>query len=257
MRMILGAAMVAASASTAVLAPGDGLAAASCETIVTAVPVAPGSLCPGSASVAVVPDTALMWCYQVRNTGSGVIGRATVADAVFGPLAGSLGDIAPGDTSAPLAYSAGREVVVGAHSAQGSARTGSGASVNCSPGEVDVLPASPGIAVDLTATVDQCPGDNELTVERDTDVTWCYAVSNTDGVTTLTGIEVTDSQFGPDPVGAIASLAPGSTQVLTASRPMVTHQTESFATATGTPVFGAQTFPPVSARDSASVAVQQ
>jgi len=168
MQAILGVAMMAVSA-TAVVAPSDGLAAASCETIVTAVPAGLGVTCPGSASVAVLPDTRLIWCYQVRNTGTDLLGGAAVTDAVFGPLSGSLGDLAPGATSVPLAYSSGT-VVVGAHAAQGSASSGSGARVACIGGEVNVLPASPGIAVDLTATVDQCPGQDEITVERETDL---------------------------------------------------------------------------------------
>lgn len=122
--------------------------------------------------------------------------------------------------------------------------------------EMMAPPASPGIILELTATVDRCPGGDPITVLRGTDVTYCYTVSNGDRVTTLTDIRVTDDQFGADAVGRIARLEPGETRTLTATRPALTHDQTSFATAAGTPALGAQVFPPVSAGDSVRVDVR-
>jgi hypothetical protein len=224
-----------------------------CKTIVTAVPVNSGVACPGANKVAVPRDTPVTWCYQVANTGPVPIGNVTIVDAVFGALTGSLGAVGAVATSVPLAFSG--EVVVGAHSAQASASDAAGRKLTCTPGEVTVLPASPAIAIVVTATVDRCPGSSEVTVVRDTDVVYCYAVTNTDTVTTLTNVAVVDDQFGPDAIGTIENLAPGATETVSATRMSVTHDVTSFATATATPVFGAQSFAPVSARDSITIDV--
>ncbi len=238
----------------ALLAAAEAQAAGACETLVTVFPVAPAASCPGASTLAVLQPAPLTWCYQVRNSGDVLLSGVSIVDSVFGVLTGNAGDLAPGQLSTPLAFSS--EAFLNAHSAQatGSAQ---GRSIGCTPGTVEVVQAAPGISIDLTATVDAaCPGHNELIVSRGTDITYCYAVTNTDSVTTLAGIEVTDDLFGPSPIGHIEALAPGATQVLTATTPMLMHDQTSFATAAGTPVFGRQTFPAVSSQDSIVVDVQ-
>lgn len=112
------------------------------------------------------------------------------------------------------------------------------------------------MAVDVTATADQCPGGQEITVLRGTDVIYCYAVSNLGDAATLTNVHVVDDQFGPDPVATIATLPPGVEQTVTATRTFLSHDTTSFVTVTATPVLQGQTLPPVIVQDSVSVDIQ-
>lgn len=254
---------LAAGGVAAVLLIGGGAparAAGSCQTIVTAAGAGSAASCPGASALAVVRPGPVTWCYQVRNTGDAALSGITVLDSVFGALPGTLGDLSPGDVSAPLAFSG--ESLPGVHSAQATATasasaSGGGGTLRCTPGEVGVVQATPGIAFSFTVAVDGgCPGRNEVVVSRGTDITYCYEVTNPDSVTTLSGIQVTHDLFGPDPVGAVDALAPGATRMLTATRPMLMHDQTSFATAIGAPVFGQQVFPAVTVRSSVVADVQ-
>jgi hypothetical protein len=229
-------------------------AGASCQTIVTAQTTGSAASCPGALTLAVLRPGPITWCYQVRNTGDTLLSGISVVDSVFGVLAGNLGDLAPGDVSVPLAISG--EPVLGTHAAQAAGSIDS-VTIQCAQGDVTVVQAAPGIDLQLTAAVDgRCPGHSDSVATRGTDITYCYAVRNTDDVTTLTNIEVTHDLFGPEPVGSIDTLAPGATQILSATKPMLMHQQTSFATASGAPVFGQQTFPPVAAQNSTVIDVR-
>lgn len=112
------------------------------------------------------------------------------------------------------------------------------------------------MAVEVTATVEECPGGTEITVVRGSDVVYCYAVANLGDSATLTNVQVVDDQFGPDPVATIEALPPGAVQTLTATKVFLSHETTSFVTVTARPSLQGQTLPPVVVRDSVSVDIQ-
>jgi hypothetical protein len=112
------------------------------------------------------------------------------------------------------------------------------------------------ISLQVTATVDSCPGKSEITVIRGTDVTYCYAVGNPDAIATLTDVRVTDDQFGGQPVLVVPDLSPGDTRTLQHIKVFLSHDTISFVTARATPVIDGVAQPEVSATDSVEVDVQ-
>lgn len=112
------------------------------------------------------------------------------------------------------------------------------------------------MAVEVTATVGQCPGGTDITVVRGTDVAYCYVVFNPNDATTLTNVEVVDDQFGPAPVATIPSLAPGATETVTATRTFLSHDTISFVTVSATPRAQGVTLPRLVVHDQVSVYVQ-
>ncbi|MBK8176574.1 MAG: hypothetical protein IPK66_15265 [Rhodospirillales bacterium] len=242
------------------LAAWDGAAApppltGTCAIVVSATAVVAGASCPGLNPLAVPPGTPVLWCYQVRNETNIDLDGVAISDAILGVVPGLLDETGAGETSDFVSITG--EAAFGTHAATGEGHDAFYRPLACSAGEITMIKAAPGLGLSVTATVDPCPGAAEITVDFGADVTYCHALANLDATTSLTNVAVIDDQFVPQPIATIASLAPGESRTLTAVRPVVTATTVNFVTATGTPVWSVETFPPVAAQTSVLVTTEE
>jgi uncharacterized repeat protein (TIGR01451 family) len=146
--------------------------------------------CPGSELVTVIAGSSVAWCYAVTNTGDTMVTGVTVSDA-DGSLV-TIGDLAPGATgNGSAAFSATVDVNTFAGASGDVPALSATVTSPLDNASVDVV--SPSLAIEKTVSTDGlCPGSELVTVLANTDVTYCYAVTNT-GDTPVTGVVVSDN----------------------------------------------------------------
>ncbi len=189
------------------------------------VTVSPTGVCPGLDSATVPAGTAVVYCYEVANNGDDTLSDITVTDRA-GNVVGTIPSLAAG---ASEMLSSGLVTVNGNASISG---TATGTDVYGFPvtdsdtAVIHALFAS--LQIQKTVSTNgACPGSELVTVLSGTQVTYCYAVTNSGG-TAITSAVVNDNGVYV-PVG---NLAPGQTQTVSSNVTVTTSQ-DSYATANG------------------------
>ena len=194
--------------------------------------------CPGSELVTVLSGTQVTTCYLVTNAGDTALTGITVND---NGVVVSAGALAPGQ-SKPVSAS----VTVTADQNTAATATGINAATNhpvtSAPDDAAVDVVSPTLSIQKTASLDgTCPGAETVVVLAGTQVTYCYAVTNT-GDTTIGDILVTDSGVTL-PIGTLAAGATASTSS-TVTAPASDINTAATATGTDTATWTSVASPP-------------
>ncbi|MFT3765576.1 MAG: DUF11 domain-containing protein [Minicystis sp.] len=159
--------------------------------------------CPGTEIVRVLPDTQVIYCYEVTNTGDTPVSNVVVVDdgATI-----AIGDIGPGQTGnggQVLSIPSDTDTTAVAFGTT----TATGTYLESPPDGAAVDVIHPSISIAKTASTDgACPGVESVTVLEGTPVTYCYAVTNT-GDTAIERIDVVDNGV----TLLIGDLAPGQT----------------------------------------------
>lgn len=155
--------------------------------------------CAATTAITVTAGSDVTYCYEVTNTGNVTLTRHTLEDSALGNLLTE----APLDL-APLASTLITETVF---LTETTVNTATWTAFN--PGPTDVVsataaatvtvvaPPQPAISLTKTVGVDplQCAATSAITVTAGTEVTYCYAVTNT-GQVTLTLHTLDDSTLG-------------------------------------------------------------
>ncbi len=169
--------------------------------------------CPGSESVSILAGTHVVYCYEVKNTGDTALDGIVVND---GEIRLEGGALLAGESvflaSQPISFveDAYSEAVASATD------TATETAVESAPDGASVDVIHPALAIAVTVSLDgTCPGSEIANVLEGTQLTWCYAVTNT-GDVPVEGISVSDDYFGT--LGSsIGWLEPGQTVFLSAS----------------------------------------
>jgi hypothetical protein len=148
--------------------------------------------CPGDEDVYALEGDEVTYCYTITNDGDVDINNITITDGDRTILVGTLeagastsisDDVAVTDDVNTLAVASGTDSALG-----------STVDSNEDGAIVDVV--FPALDIAITASTDgTCPGDEVVNVLIDTDVTWCYAVTNT-GDVDITDIGIQDDLNG-------------------------------------------------------------
>ncbi len=149
--------------------------------------------CPGDEGVQVREGEGVTTCVEVVNTGDTALsGVEVVLDDGTVLLVGDLG---VGGSSTVFSDGVYTDDATLAASASASVpATGTTVESDLDDAAVDVV--FPVLKVDVTVSDDgSCPGEEVLTTLTDTDLTWCYTVTN-DGDVAISGITVTDDLQG-------------------------------------------------------------
>jgi uncharacterized repeat protein (TIGR01451 family) len=211
---------------TPVSSPPDGAAVVVVNpSLSIAKTVSTGGTCPGSELVTVLSGAQVTYCYAVTNNGDTAVNGVVVSD---GGATVTIGDLAPGAT----ASGAGSVVVTASTNTPATASgtvPATGTSVQSPPDGAQVDVVHPALVIAKTvSTSGACPGSELVTVLAGTQVTYCYAVTNT-GDTAVSAVSVNDNGT----VVAVGDLAAGATGGATAVISAV-GDTNTPAVATGT-----------------------
>ncbi|MHB1317469.1 MAG: DUF7507 domain-containing protein [Anaerolineae bacterium] len=154
------------------------------------------AVCAGTSDIAVAPGTVVTYCYSVTNTGAITLTRHTLVDSELGVVLNDFPYLLAPQASAFLTETA--------TIAETTTNTATWTAYN--PGPVDVYEASdrarvtvPSPSITLAKTVGtdpaRCATTKEIAVGPNTEVTYCYEVTNT-GVITLSLHTLIDSELG-------------------------------------------------------------
>ncbi|MEP7122963.1 MAG: DUF11 domain-containing protein [Byssovorax sp.] len=194
--------------------------------------------CPGSELVTVLSGTHVTYCYLVTNAGDTALTGLSVNDNGVVVAAGNL---APGQ-SKPVSSSVTVTVDQNTAATATGINGATGQPVTSAPDDAAVDVVSPTLSIQKTASLNGvCPGVETVVVLAGTQVTYCYAVTNT-GDTTIGDILVTDSGATIS-IGTLASGATASVQsAITA--PATDVNTSATASGTDTATWTSVTSPP-------------
>ncbi len=227
---------VATSTGTLVSSPPDGASAdVITPALAIAVTVSTNGQCPGQEIVNVLPGTPVTWCYAVTNTGDALIDDVVVTDSQYGVVEGSIPSLQPGESaSLQLNVAASTDITLTASAAGVVPATDTRVVSPQDPAVVNVV--SPNVDIDVTVSTNgQCPGADNISVGAETDVTYCYLVTN-NGDDALSDVTITDPSGGV--IGTISALSPGETSTFTSAPVLVVGDLAPSATAAGTDEYG-------------------
>ncbi len=232
--------------------------------------------CAATNAITVTQGTQVTYCYNVTNTGTFTLFWHDLVDSQLGTiLNGFFFPLGPGTSAfvTDTTFIFNTTVNTATWTACNQAINQPGEGFDCGSGNaIDVVSSTDSATVfvqppsiDFTKTVgtdpNACAGTNSITVDIGTDVTYCYAVTNTGGMT-LTVHDLDDSELGTILSGFPFTLTPGASVFLTQSVNIVT-DTNNVATWTACNIDGAPSltcsdgaaFDVVSDTDSADVFV--
>jgi uncharacterized repeat protein (TIGR01451 family) len=165
--------------------------------------------CPGSEVAYILEGQTVTFCYAVTNTGDTAIDAISVND---GGLVLSIGSLQPGQ-SATVSSSFGVIEDTATFATASGLDAVLGSAVETAPALASVFVVRPALAIQTTVSLDgYCPGEEVVNVLEDTELTWCFEVTNT-GDVGIANISLTDSAYGALD-GGLPYLAPGESAFL-------------------------------------------
>jgi hypothetical protein len=173
------------------------------------------AVCPVTNEITVGPGTAVTYCFEVTNTGPITVSHHGLTDSHLGAILGDFAySLAPGASAFLTQTQVLTETTV--NTAMWTAYNPGPTDVVTATDIATVTVASPSISLRKTVGVDAsvCGTMDELTVPKDTPVTYCFEVTNT-GPTTVSRHDLTDSHLGTLLDDFAYSLAPGASAFLT------------------------------------------
>jgi stress-induced morphogen len=210
------------------------------------------ALCASTKEITVGRNTAVTYCFEVTNSTSLTFAQHDLVDSALGTILDGFSYALAPQASAFLTQT----VLI----TETTVNTATWTAYNAGPTDVHtatdtatVTVAPPTIAFTKTVGLDPslCASTKEITVGRNTAVTYCYEVTNT-GLTTLTRHDLVDSDQGTILDGLSYALAPQASAFLTQTV-LITETTVNTATWTA---YNPGPVDVAMARDTATVIVQ-
>lgn len=185
--------------------------------------------CATTSAITAPAGTEVTYCYEVLNTGSLTLTRHTLSDDRLGSIL----------TDFPYTLAPGASAFITESAAITGTTVNTATWTAFNPGPTDMVTATatatvtvPPPAIELTKTVgidpNTCAASTTITVTAGTDVTYCYRVLNTGGIT-LTQHNLDDSELGNLLNGFNYALVPEGSAFLTETA-TITQTTTNTAT---------------------------
>lgn len=168
--------------------------------------------CATTDAITAPPNAPVTYCYKITNTGTVTLTQHTLVDDKLGPISVTLPPAGPGQTAFVTKTTTLTQTTTNVGTWVAS--DGTNTAFSSDSALVTVVPPSIAFTKTVGLNPNACATSQRVIVQPDTQVTYCYKVTNT-GLFTLTMHSLTDSRLGALLSGVSHELAPGASYWLT------------------------------------------